>query len=361
MFTPVALQRAVAEQSNPHARGMFVLRAGGVLCFALLTWCRPMPSNHQDNFSTHDLALIRLADTLRVQGYQFVTPTPATHERVNSRAENSWAASLRDVFGWSRPFREQVVPSDIFLLMQEAGILVPVDGGFRSQLRLSSLNDQLLWHAAFPTTATDAVFFGPDTYRFALAIDLYLKHREAPVRRATDIGSGTGAGAMRVALAHPDAQVWAGDINAQALRLSRINASIARTKNVLACQSNLLDGVQGDFDLIVANPPYLNDSLKRSYRHGGGSHGQELAVAMLEASLPRLRPEGTLLLYTGSTVVDGVDTFMSSAEPVLRALPSTWHKSYVEMDPDVFGEELEHPAYQDADRIAAVVLRVTAA
>jgi hypothetical protein len=33
--------------------------------------------------------------------------------------------------------------------------------------------------------------------------------------------------------------------------------------------------------------------------------------------------------------------------------------SYAEVDPDVFGEELETPAYADADRIAAVVLTVT--
>jgi len=320
-----------------------------------------MRPNQQDLLSTQDHALIRLADALRSQGYQFVTSTPATHSRVNARPQNAWASDLSGVFGWSRPFRESLLPSEILRLMHEAEIIAPVTGGFTSTLRLSSLGDLLLWHAAFPTTDADAVFFGPDTYRFAQAIDSYLKLRRAPVQRAMDIGSGTGAGALRIALANPHAKVWAGDINAQALRLVRINAHIAKIENVHPSHSNMLDGVHDDFDLIVANPPYLNDSLKRSYRHGGGSHGQELAVAMLEASVPRLRNKGTLLLYTGSTIVDGLDTFRSSAEPILHSLPPTWHTSYRELDPDVFGEELDNPAYEDADRIAAVVLQVTAA
>lgn len=319
-----------------------------------------MHPNQHDALAVQDLALVRLANALRSLGYQFVTPTPATHERVNARPPNGWATDLRAVFGWSRPFRNSVLPSEILDLMNEAEIVTPVEGGFKSTLRLSSMDELLLWHTAFPTTQADAVFFGPDTYRFARAIDACLKQRTIPVERAMDIGSGTGAGALRIALAHPDSEIWAGDINARALRLARINAYIANLKNVRPVHSNMLDGVHEDFDLIVANPPYLNDSLKRSYRHGGGSHGQELAVAMLEASLPRLRPGGTLLLYTGSTIVDGFDTFLHSARPILQSLPSAWHCSYHEMDPDVFGEELDHPPYEDADRIAAVVLEVTA-
>lgn len=320
-----------------------------------------MHSDHPAAFTPNEFALVQLAHAARNLGYHFVTPSPATHERVNSRPGNAWANNLRDVLGWSRPFKPGVLPPEIIELMHQADLLAPTNGGWRCRLRLSSLNEQLLWHSAYPTTQTDAVFFGPDTYRFALAIHHHLQARKAPVARAFDIGCGTGAGALCVAQAQPDARVWAGDINDQALRLSRINAAIAGAGNVETCRSDMLSGALGRFDLIIANPPYLNDSLKRAYRHGGGSHGQELAVAMLRAALPRLAPGGELLLYTGTAIVNGRDAFLDGAMPVLQNLPASWSFQYQETDPDVFGEELNNPGYADAERIAATVLTVQAA
>ena len=70
-----------------------------------------------------DEALLQLAMTLRERGYHFTTGTPATHERVNSRAGNEWARSVEDVFGWSRPFYTEILPADIFELMQGAEVL----------------------------------------------------------------------------------------------------------------------------------------------------------------------------------------------------------------------------------------------
>ena len=44
------------------------------------------------------------------------------------------------------------------------------DGLMRSKVRFSSLGGSLYVHSAFPTSAAEAVFFGPDTYRFAALI-----------------------------------------------------------------------------------------------------------------------------------------------------------------------------------------------
>jgi hypothetical protein len=71
----------------------------------------------------------------------------------------------------------------------------------------------------------------------------------------------------------------------------------------------------------------------------------------------RLAKGGMLLLYTGTAVVAGLDVFADGCREILEAGRMRW--SYTEVDPDVFGEELETPAYADADRIAAVVLAVT--
>jgi hypothetical protein len=69
-------------------------------------------------------------------------------------------------------------------------------------------------------------------------------------------------------------------------------------------------------------------------------------------ALERLRPGGRLLLYTGTAVVEGEDLFRQRLAPLLQGVPH----EYFELDPDVFGEELENPPYKAADRIAVVGL-----
>jgi methylase of polypeptide subunit release factors len=223
-------------------------------------------------------------------------------------------------------------------------------------VRWSSLGDLLCVHSAYPTDATDAVFFGPDTYRFAQLIGLFLRAGNHSVRRAVDIGCGSGAGALLIARAFPQAQVLAVDINRQALRFTAVNAKLAGTTNLKSIPSNLLHDVEGDFDLIIANPPYMMDAQERAYRHGGGELGADLSVKILETALSRLAPRGTLVLYTGVAMIEGYDPFLEILKQRLSGQSCSWH--YWEMDPDVFSEELLKPAYAEVERIAAVALTV---
>src|SRR5690606_38814794 len=188
----------------------------------------------------------------------------------------------------------------------------------------SSLDGQLFVHSAFPTDTPDAVFFGPDTYRFASAIRAHLDERSGEVRRVVDIGCGSGAGAILAALARPQAEVLAVDINPQALRLTRINAALAGADNLRAQHSDLLSAVDGEFDLILANPPYLVDPGERAYRHGGGPLGAGLSLAILDAALGRLAPGGTLLLYTGVAMLDNQDPFLAEARQRLDGSACSW-------------------------------------
>ena len=294
--------------------------------------------------------LTALARAVQATGYDFVTPAPATHARVNARPDCGWAEDLRGVFGWSRPFRNGAVPPGIMEAMAAAGVLAPYRDGWRSLVRLSTLDGLLFLHSPYPTVEADAVFFGPDTYRFAQAIERVM---DRPVGRAVDIGCGAGPGAILIARDHPLASVFAVDINDSALRLTRANAALAGV-SVAAVNSDLLESVPGSFDLIVANPPYLVDPGARAYRHGGGDLGADLSLAILDAAVPRLAPGGTLMLYTGAAIVNGEDPLRDAAAARLAGSSLSW--SYREVDPDVFGEELEGGAYANADRIAAVVL-----
>ncbi len=302
-------------------------------------------------------ALVELAEKLRSYGYHFTTVTPLTHAYNNERQSGKWAQDLRDVFGWSRPFLRELVAPEDFDLMLQAGILRPWAEGWRSSIRWSSLGNLLLSHSAYPTSNTEAVFFGPDTYRFVNAVERWLTSNQPSLARAADIGCGSGAGAIALARAQPDCQVLAVDINPQALQMTCVNARVERVKNVSTKLSSLLDSVEAGLDLIIANPPYMMDAQERAYRHGGGELGARLSIQIVEQALDKLAPGGTLLLYTGVAMVQGQDPFHAQLQRLLDSSTSTW--KYQELDPDVFSEELRRPEYASVERIAAVLLTLT--
>jgi release factor glutamine methyltransferase len=307
-----------------------------------------------------DLALLALGRSLKARDYRFTTITPASHQRVNARAAKP-RAQLADIFGWNRPFQRGDLPADLLEHLSAAGALETTNRQLRSAVRFSTLGKQLFAHSSFPTEQGDAVFFGPDTYRFAHMIRQSLAEKALkPGARIIDIGSGSGAGGLHAAaLADPSATLVLTDINHSALRFSRINAALNGARNVHIVESDLFAAVEGQFELIVSNPPYLVDPLARLYRHGGGALGSDLSVNIAEQGIVHLAPGGRLLLYTGSAIVAGKDAFYETLAARLSGRPLRW--SYDEIDPDVFGEELAYPPYDEADRIAVVAVTINVA
>jgi len=300
-------------------------------------------------------ALLTLGTNLRQAGYRFMTVTPSTHRRINGRPGNEQARDLRDVFGWSRPFAAAILPPGMLELMAAAGVLAGEGNALRSIVRASTLDDLLLFHSAFPTQADDAVFFGPDTYRFVGAMRRAFASADPAPMRAVDVGCGSGAGALTVARAFPAADVIGADVNTAALALSRVNARLNDVATFTACESDLFAGVEGEVDLIVSNPPFVVDPDERRYRHGGGDRGAELSRRIVEEGLVRLRPGGRLLLYTGVALSGIDDHFLDSIRARLDAECASW--SYEELDPDIFGGQLGEAGYEDVERIAAVWLQ----
>lgn len=294
-------------------------------------------------------ALFRLGQLLKRRDYDFVTVTPDTHRRVCAREQSEPATSLRDVFGWNRWVPSAVLPEAVLAPLREAGALETNGDRVRSKVRFSTLGGQLFVHSSYPTVDAGAVFFGPDTYRFCS-----LLRRWAPSsRRAIDLGCGSGAGG--ISLAERVKACVLADINPRAVELAEVNARLARIEPTFAC-GDLFGAVEGQFDLIVANPPYMRDSLARTYRDGGGDYGESLGVRIVRESLARLSPGGTLIVYTGAAIVAGRDTFRAAIAPLLSSRGLT--VEYEELDPDVFGDELAQPAYANVERIAAVGLKV---
>ena len=310
-----------------------------------------------------DRALLSLASVLRRSGYRFTCITPDTHAVVAARRPEG-ARNLRDVFGWSLPFAEHDLPSEIVQLLEASGALSRENGRLRSLVRFATFDQTLLLHSAWPTTSNDSVFLGPDTYRFASLVEQALvKAPGRSPRIAVDVGCGTGAGGIlvgRLLKAHR-IKVLFTDINEQALRYARINALHAGLVDASYVRSDVLGEVRCPIDLVIANPPYLLDPHQRAYRHGGGSLGTGLSVRIVQESMQRLTPGGTLILYTASPIVDGVDTLEQQLASVFNAdSHRPFSYEYREIDPDVFGSELEHVAYAGVERLAVVglVLRI---
>ncbi len=301
-----------------------------------------------------ELALEALLRDMAATGYAFVPPTPETHRRVNARPGNERARDLRDVFGWSRPFEPAVVGPRIFDLLNRAEALEPAGTLYKSRVRIATLNGLPYLHSAFPTVQPDAVFFGPDTYRFIRAALGSLPRRR--YARAVDIGCGSGAGGLAVATARNVERLWLSDINPAALSLARVNAA-HQGQDARIVHSDLFAGLDGAFDLILANPPYMADAERRAYRDGGGSLGLDLSLRVLREGAERLAEGGILFLYTGVPVIGGIDQLQAAMEQT--ALGNRFNIDYGEIDPDVFGEELDRPAYRQVERIAAVALTVT--
>ncbi|MEQ1817207.1 MAG: methyltransferase [Terricaulis sp.] len=300
------------------------------------------------------LAAHALLAALEDRGYRFVTPTPATHARVLARRDG--ARDLRDVLGWSLPFSASAIDADVVDLLRSADVIEDRGDILVSKVRVSSLGEHLFLHSTYPTTAQDAVFFGPDSYRFAAFLDAELPKLS---RRAhlVDFGAGSGVGAIVAAKYADDVSLL--DINANALRLARANAlhaeisfRISGAERWRFLNAGTLAAVEGTADCVIANPPYIADPAHRTYRDGGGMHGGELSLAWATEAAARLQSGGAFLLYTGSAIVNGEDKLKAA---LFKALDD-FDVSYRELDPDVFGEELEREDYADVDRIAVVGL-----
>src|ERR1700733_1383204 len=174
-----------------------------------------------------DTGLAALVPFLKEHKYSFVTPTPATHTRVNQRAGNDLARSLTDAFGWSRAFASSLLPSPLLSLLRDSSVIFECAAGWKSSVRASTLDGELFLHSAFPTVSADAVFFGPDTYRFARAIKTNLLSGPRPLLRGLDLGCGSGAGGIILAKHSLCQELVLTDINDVALRMTRLNAAAA--------------------------------------------------------------------------------------------------------------------------------------
>src|SRR3569623_3177628 len=108
-----------------------------------------MAAHQAATLSAPDRALLELGVRLRDLGYVFTTATPETHRRNLARRER--ASSMRDVFGWARPFEPALLPAAVLAAAQAAGVVAPAGELLRGSFRFSPLAGNLYVHSAYPT------------------------------------------------------------------------------------------------------------------------------------------------------------------------------------------------------------------
>lgn len=312
-------------------------------------------SRQARSLSPTDQARLRLLQVLAARGYRFVTPTDATHRNVFSRSSIAARADLRDVFGWNRVFSPDHLDPEIIDLMRRGRMIRRVATGLRSTLRVSSLGDLLLLHSGFPTTGKNAVFFGPDTYRFARFLRSHVP-QSVDEGLLVDIGAGSGAGGLLAAGLAPRSSLVLTDINSRALGLARLNALHAGVDARLVLTAGL-EGIDGPIALAIANPPYIAGRPGHAYQDGGDLHGAAVSLDWARQAMAKLKRGGRMLLYTGTAIIRGEDPLKVRLTEAAHALACDL--LYEEIDPDIFGEELRRPAYAEVDRIAAVTAVIT--
>ena len=146
--------------------------------------------------------------------------------------------------------------------------------------------------------------------------------------RIADIGTGSGILAVTLASELPASTVVATDLSGTALDVARENARrLGVDQRVSFVETSYLDGVDGGFDLIVANPPYVKDGDKRALstdvRHEpdvalfGGPDGLRDVGGVLDAAVQMLKPGGWFVMEFGYGQEEDVRRLVG-ARPALR-------------------------------------------
>ena len=154
-------------------------------------------------------------------------------------------------------------------------------------------------------------------------IELLITHFKSEIAdsRMIDVGTGSGIIALTLAAEFPKAEIVGADISEDALMLARENAErLGLADRVHFLQSNLLESVRPQVDLIVANLPYVSTedrhNLSREVLHDpevalfAGARGDELVRQLIGQASSWLRPGGMLAMEIG----------IGQSEPLVAAL-----------------------------------------
>ena len=159
----------------------------------------------------------------------------------------------------------------------------------------------------------------PDTERL---VEVALELGPSGPAKVLDLGTGTGAIALALAVERPDWQLTGVDRVAEAVALARGNAERLQIRNAAFEQSDWFSALAGrQFDLIVSNPPYIaadDPHLQQGdvrFEPGSalvsGLDGLDDIRSLVQLAPDYLQPGGWLLFEHGWQQADAVAQLLS--------------------------------------------------
>ncbi len=151
--------------------------------------------------------------------------------------------------------------------------------------------------------------------------------RHGQVNRVLDLCCGSGCIGIAAAYQYPDAEVVLSDLSDDALAVAETNLDVhALWERAELIKSDLFNEVAGRFDLILTNPPYVDqedmDALPKEYRHeprmalAAGDDGLDLVRNILKKAADYMNEDALLIVEVGNSWVH-----MEEAFPMV---PFTW-------------------------------------
>lgn len=148
-----------------------------------------------------------------------------------------------------------------------------------------------------------------------------------PVERILDLCAGSGCIGIAAAHVFPDARVDLGEVSPEAVEVAENNVKrYGLEDQVRAVTSDLFDQLDGPYDLILANPPYVDAQdmadLPAEYRHepqmglAAGDDGLELMGRILHKAPDYLSQHGVLVGEVGNS--------QPALEAAFPSVPFTW-------------------------------------
>ncbi|WP_051255557.1 50S ribosomal protein L3 N(5)-glutamine methyltransferase [Conchiformibius kuhniae] len=137
----------------------------------------------------------------------------------------------------------------------------------------------------------------------------WIEHDEL-VHHALDLCTGSAALAVQMAHHYPDASIDAVDISLDALEVAAVNVEhYGLQTRINLIHSDMFEGLEGGYDLIVSNPPYVDAesvaALPDEYLHepeialGSGEDGLDAVREILTRAPALLNPHGVLVVEIG--------------------------------------------------------------
>jgi release factor glutamine methyltransferase len=143
------------------------------------------------------------------------------------------------------------------------------------------------------------------------ALDIY-RNMSSPEIRILDIGTGSGAIALALAKEISNAKITATDISPAALSIAGRNAATYNLQDKIDFrEGNLFEPVEGTFDIIVCNPPYIPEEEYNELPAGvkdyeprialfAGKKGTEFYEKLIYQAVDYLQKKGWLLMEIGA-------------------------------------------------------------